>query len=162
MAVHGDNFECLLDDDGLKQFDFSSQIPRRSKRHGRTLGFKDSSLNNLVDSEMEWIELDNTCMLNLTWNSNHSIVVVSGCNTKTETMRTPWRRLQDKPVLDGRHSLILNKIDEARSRSVRLKRSFLLKHVASCPASGRALWIRICPNDVCSTRFGGTDWEPHF
>ena len=45
MTMQGD-FECLLDDDGLKHI--NTQIQRRSERQGRTPGFKDSNLNNLV------------------------------------------------------------------------------------------------------------------
>ena len=45
MTMQGD-FECLLDDDGLKHI--NTQIQRRSEQQGRTLGFKDSNLNNLV------------------------------------------------------------------------------------------------------------------
>ena len=41
MAMQGD-FECLLDDDGLKQIDI--QIQRRSERHGRTPGLKGLAL----------------------------------------------------------------------------------------------------------------------
>ena len=41
MTMQGD-FECLLDDDGFKHIDI--QIQRRSERHGRTPGFKDSNL----------------------------------------------------------------------------------------------------------------------
>ena len=43
--MHGD-FEWWLDDEGFKHIDI--QIQRRSERHGRTLGFKDSNVNNLV------------------------------------------------------------------------------------------------------------------
>ena len=45
MTMQGD-FECLLDADGLKHI--KTQIQRRSERQGRTPGFKDSNLNNLV------------------------------------------------------------------------------------------------------------------
>ena len=48
MALHGDNFECLLDDDGLITHRYSSQIQRRSKI------LKDSNLNNLCVVEL-WI-----------------------------------------------------------------------------------------------------------
>ena len=41
-----DDFECLLDDDGLKRI--HTQIQRRIERQERTPGFKDSNLNNLV------------------------------------------------------------------------------------------------------------------
>ena len=43
--MQGD-FECLLDNDGFKHIE--TQIQRRSERHGRTPGFKDSNVNNLV------------------------------------------------------------------------------------------------------------------
>ena len=45
LAMHGDNFECWLDDDGLKHID---TLLKSKDVHGRTLGFKDSNLNNLV------------------------------------------------------------------------------------------------------------------
>ena len=45
MALQGD-FEWLLDDDGLQHI--NTQIQRRSERQGRTPGFKDSNLNNLM------------------------------------------------------------------------------------------------------------------
>ena len=43
MAMQGD-FQCLLDDDGFKQINI--QIQRRSERHGRTPGLKDSNLRS--------------------------------------------------------------------------------------------------------------------
>ena len=45
MAMQGD-FECLWNNDGFKHTDI--QIQRRSERHGRTPGFKDSNVNNLM------------------------------------------------------------------------------------------------------------------
>ena len=45
MAMHGD-FECLLDDDGVKQTQ-----KKQGTTQGRTPGFKDSNLNNLVTSD---------------------------------------------------------------------------------------------------------------
>ena len=43
------DFECLLNNDGFKHTDIQSQ--RRSERYGRTLGFKDSNVNNLVATD---------------------------------------------------------------------------------------------------------------
>ena len=45
MTMQGD-FEYLLEENGLNHI--NTQIQRRSERQGRTLGFKDSNLNNLV------------------------------------------------------------------------------------------------------------------
>ena len=42
-------------------------------------------------------------------------------------MSTPGPKLQDELVLDGRQSLILNKIDATRCRSVCLERSYLVQ-----------------------------------
>ena len=56
------------------------------------------------------------------------IIIESGRNTKTETMNTPWQKLQDKLVLDGRQSLIVNEIDATRCRSVSLKFSRLAQN----------------------------------
>ena len=36
MAVGGDDFVCLSDDDGLKHIDKTSQIQTHSERHGDT------------------------------------------------------------------------------------------------------------------------------
>ena len=48
MAMQGD-FGCLLDNDGFKHIDI--QIQGHSERHGKTLGFKYSNVNNLVTSD---------------------------------------------------------------------------------------------------------------
>ena len=45
MAIQGD-IECLLNYDGFKHIDIQNQ--RRSERYGRTHGFKDSNVKNLV------------------------------------------------------------------------------------------------------------------
>ena len=76
MAMQCDS-ECLLDDEGFKHINIQTQ--RRSERQGRTPGFKDSNLNNLVTSD-----------------------------------QTNIRRKTG----DERRSLILNKIDATRFRSV--------------------------------------------
>ena len=46
--MQGD-FESVLNIDGFKHTDI--QIQRRSERYGRTLGFKDSNVNNLVTTD---------------------------------------------------------------------------------------------------------------
>ena len=48
MAVPGDDLVCLSDDDGLKHIDKLLKSTYTAKRHGRTRGFKDSNLNDLV------------------------------------------------------------------------------------------------------------------
>ena len=57
LAMQGDNFECLLDDDGFKHID---TLQRCSKRLGRTPGFKDSNLNNLVSLNYNQLNQDAT------------------------------------------------------------------------------------------------------
>ena len=54
MAMQGD-FECLLNKDGFEHTDI--QIQRRSERYGRTPGFKDSNVNNLVTTDQTNITL---------------------------------------------------------------------------------------------------------
>ena len=48
VAMHGNNFECFLDDDGLKHTDTLITSKDAAKRQGITPGFKDSNLNNVV------------------------------------------------------------------------------------------------------------------
>ena len=54
MAVHGDDFVCLSDDDGLKHID----------------SLLKSKYTACV--QLELIKLDNTWILNLTWDTHHS------------------------------------------------------------------------------------------
>ena len=91
--MRGDNFECLLDDDGLK--------------HMITLVKSKDAVNDMeehLDSKIQ------TWTILCRW----VVIIESGRNTKTETVCTPGPKLQDEPVLDGRQGLILNKIDVTR------------------------------------------------
>ena len=127
MAMHGDNFVCLLDDDRLNTSILFSN-PKTQQKTWRTLGFKDSNFNNLVS-------LNCGFRVGVDWTRQHlyvesdvklePLIIKPGCNTKTETMSTPWQKLKDKPMLDGRQNLILNKIDATVCRSVCLKLSYL-------------------------------------
>ena len=70
MAVHGDDFVCLSDDDGLEHIDSLLKSKYTEEDLG-TLGFEDSDVKrlqllSLVHSELELIKLDSTWILNLT------------------------------------------------------------------------------------------------
>ena len=52
------------------------------------------------------------------------IISESGCSTKTKTVSSPREKLQDKLVLDGRRSPILNREDATRYRSACMRLSY--------------------------------------
>ena len=69
MAVHGDDFVCLSDDDGLKNMDSLLKSKYTAKDTG-TIGFEDSDVKSFLSLtvcfELELIKLDSTWTLNLT------------------------------------------------------------------------------------------------
>ena len=108
MAVHGDDFVCLSDDDGLKHIDNLLKSKYTAKHMG-TLGFKDSDvkspllLNRVfrvgVDQPGQYLDIEPDLR------QAPLIIIESGCNTETETMSTPGPKPQDDSVLDGRQRL---------------------------------------------------------
>ena len=69
--------------------------------------------------------MDSSWTLNLTLRHVPLIISESGCNTKTKTESTQRDKLEDKLVLDGRRSPILNREDATRYRSVCMRLSYL-------------------------------------
>ena len=93
MAVHGDDFVCLSDDDGLKHIDKLLQSKYTE------------------DSDVKSLLLLNRVFRVGTGGTG------SGCNANTKTVSTPREKLHDKLVLDGRKSPILKREDATRYRS---------------------------------------------
>ena len=64
MAVHGDDFVCLSDDDGFKNIDSLLKSKNTAEDMG-TLGFEDSDVQS-VCLELDLAKLDNFSALNPT------------------------------------------------------------------------------------------------
>ena len=64
----------------------------------------------------------------------HAPLIIINANTKTES--TPRDKLQDKQVLDGRRSPIINREDATRYRSACMRLSYLAQD--RCPENERA------------------------
>ena len=75
VAVRGDDFVCLSDDDGLKHIDSLLKSKYTAKDMG-TLGFEDSDVKSLLMLNRVFrvglVKLDSTWTLNLTWDTHHS------------------------------------------------------------------------------------------
>ena len=119
MAVHGDDFVCLSDDDGLKHIDSLLKSKYTAKDMG-TLGFEDSDVKSLLLLNRVFrVGVDHTGHnLDIEPDSRHAPLIIgeSGFNTNTEAASTPRQKLQDKLVLDGRRSPILKKDEATRYR----------------------------------------------
>ena len=76
MAVHGDDFVCLSDGDGLKHFD-SLLISKYTAKDMGTLGFGDSG----TDQTGQYLDIE----------PRHAPLIISesGCNANTKTVSTP-------------------------------------------------------------------------
>ena len=128
MAVHGDDFVCLSDDDGLKHIDSLLKSKYTAKDLG-TLGFEDSDVKTLlllnrvfrfgVDQTGQYLDIEPDL--------RHAPLLIneSGCNTNTKALSTPRERRQDKLVLDGRRSPILKRDEATRYRSTCMRLSYL-------------------------------------
>ena len=120
MALHGDGFVCLSDDDGLKHIDSYLKSKYTAKDMG-TLGFEDSDVKSLLLlNRVSRVGVDRTGQyLDIEPDLRHAPLIISesGCNTNTKAVSTPREKLQDKLVLDGRRSPILNRNDATRYRS---------------------------------------------
>ena len=128
MAVHGDDFVCLSDDDGLEHIDSLLKSTYTAKDMG-TLGFEVSDVKSvLLLSRVFRIVVDQTGQyLDIEPDLRHAPLIISdsGCNTNTETVSTPREKLQDKLVLEGRRSPILKKDEATRHRSSCVRLSYL-------------------------------------
>ena len=113
--MHGDDFVCLSDDDGLKHIDSLLKSKYTAKDIG-ALGFEDSDVKSLLLlNRVCRVGVDQTGQqLDIEPDLRHAPLIISesGCNTNTKAVSTPREKLQDKVVLDGRRSRVLKK-DEA-------------------------------------------------
>ena len=101
--MHGDDFVCLSDDDGLKHIDSLLKSKYTAKDMG-TLGFEDSDVKSLlllnrvfrvgVDQTGQYLDIE------LDLRDAPLITRDSGCNTNTEavSVSTPREKLKDKLV----------------------------------------------------------------
>ena len=92
MAVHGDDFVCLSDDDGLKHIDSLLKSKYTAKDMG-TLGFEDSDVKSLlllnrvfrvgVDQIGQYLDIE----IDL----RHAPLIIDEprCNTNTKAVSTP-------------------------------------------------------------------------
>ena len=128
IALHGDDFVCLSDDDGLNHIEGLLKSKDTAKDMG-TLGFVDSDVKSLLLlNRVFGVGTDQTGQdLDIDPELRHAppIVSESGGNTKTEAVSTPREKLQDKLALDGRRSPILNVDDVTRYRSACMRLSYL-------------------------------------
>ena len=120
MAVHGDDFVCLSDDDGLKHID-SLLKSKYTAKDMATLGFGGSDVKSLLLlTRVFRVGVGQTGQyLDIESDLRHAPLIISesGCNTNTKAMSTPREKLQDKLVLDGRRISILKKDEGTRYRS---------------------------------------------
>ena len=151
MAVRGDDFVCMSDDDGLKHTDNLLKSKCKAKDMG-TLGFGDSDVKSLLLlKRMFRVGTDQTGQyLDIEPNLRHAPLIInqSGCNANIDTVSTPREKLQDKLVLDGRRSPILKRDEATRYRSASMRLSYLAqdrldlaeaaKHVARRMSEPRA------------------------
>ena len=128
MAVHGDDFLCLSDDDGLKHIDSVLKSKISAKDMG-TLKFEESDVKSflLFDRVFRVVVDQNGHYLDIELDLRHApfIISESGWNTNTKAVSTPREKLQDKLVLDGRRSPILKKDEATRCRSACMRLSYL-------------------------------------
>ena len=136
MAVHGDDFVCLSDDDGLKHIDSLVKSGYTAKDMG-TLGFEDSDVKGLLLLNRVFrVGVDQTGQcLDIEPDLRHAPLIIneSGCNMNTKAVSPPREELQDKLVSDGRRSPILNREDATRYRAA-LYETFISgpRQIGSC------------------------------
>ena len=92
MAVQGDDFVCLSDDDGLKHIDSLLKSKYTAKDMG-TLGFEDSDVKSLLLLNRAFrVGVDQTGQyLDIELDLRHAPLIIneSGYNTKTQKVSTP-------------------------------------------------------------------------
>ena len=92
MAVHGDDFVCLSDDDGLKHIDSLLKSKYTAKDMG-TLGFGDSDVKSLLLLNGVFrVGVDQTGQhQDIEPDLRHAphIISESGCHTNTKAVSTP-------------------------------------------------------------------------
>ena len=92
MAVHGDDFVCLSDDNGLTHIG-SLLKSKYTAKHMGTFGFEDPEVKSLLLLNRVFrVGVDQT---------GQYLDSESGCNSNTKAVSTPREKLQDKLVSDG-------------------------------------------------------------
>ena len=128
MTVHDDDFVCVSDD-GLKHIDSRLKSKCTAKELG-TLGFEDSDAkNSLLFNRVFGVGTDQTGQfLDFEPYLRHAPLIIkeSGCNANAKTVSTPREKLQDKLVLDGRNTPILNFVP------LKLAARYLVGETQSC------------------------------
>ena len=128
MAVHGDDFVCLSDDDGLKHID-SLFISKYTAKDMGTLGFHDPDVKSfLLLNRVFRVGGDQIGQyLDIELDLRHAPLIISesGCDTTSEAVSQPREEVQDKLVLEGRRSPILNRDDATRYKSACMRLSHL-------------------------------------
>ena len=99
MAVHGDDFVCLSDDDELEHIDSLLKSKYTAKDMG-TLGFDDSNVKSLLLLNRVFrvgVYLTGQ-YLDIERDLRHAPLIIneSGCHTNTKAVSTPRDTLQDK------------------------------------------------------------------
>ena len=101
LAVHGDDFVCLSDDDGLNPIDTLPK-PKCAAKNLGTLGFEDSDAKSLLLlNHVFRVGTDQTGhFLDAEPDLRHASLIIkeSGCNANTKKGSTPREKLQDKLV----------------------------------------------------------------
>ena len=138
MAVHGDNFVCLSDEDSDVK---SLLLLNRVFRVG-------------VDQTGQYLDIEPDL--------RHAPLIISesGCNTDTKAVSTPREKLQDKLVLDGRRSPIRKKDEATRYKSSCVRLSYLAQDRLDLAETAKHLAQRMSvprefPVETCSAVSGG-------
>ncbi|CAK0815838.1 unnamed protein product, partial [Prorocentrum cordatum] len=156
MAVHGDDFVVLSDDDGLNHVDrlLASKYP--SKLMG-TVGFDDGDndslqlLNRIVrrgrDARGEYLEIEP--------DPRHAkmILAETGCAESTKAVNTPREKIKDATVLEGIKGKKLVASEVTRYRSVCMRLSYLAQDRLDLVESAKSAAQRMAG----PTEF---DWQP--
>ena len=126
--MHGDDFVCLSDDDGLEHIDGLLKSKETAKDMG-TLRFEDSDVKSLLLLNRVFrVGVDQTGQYqDVELDLRHAPLIISesGRNTNNTAVSIPREKIQDKLVLDGRRSPILKKDETTRYRSACMRLSYL-------------------------------------
>ena len=152
MAVHGDDFVRLSDDDGLKHIDSLLKSKHTAKDMG-PLAFEDSDVKSLLCLNRVFrVGVDQTGQyLDIEPDLRHAPLIISesGCNANTEAVSTSREKSQDKLVLERRRSPILQKDETTRYRSARVRLSYLAQDRLDLAAAAKHLAQRMSePREV--------------
>ena len=144
--MHGDDFVCLSDDDGLKHIDslLKSKYTwiRRLRREKPSV--VESCFRVGVDQTGQYLDIEPDL--------RHAPLIISesGCNTNTKAVSTPREKLQDKLVLDGRLSPILKRDEATRYRSACMRLSYLAQDRLDVAETAEHLAQRMSePRELC-------------